>query len=246
MVAEMKAHAYEALGNWFELLNDDCDYAAWEAFLLRLLAPYSFREGIDVGCGNGYFTRAFEKNGYQMTGYDISLPMLNRAKELSAKERLKSEYVLCDLLSLKVKRRVDFALAINDCINYIPVSKVKTAFKRVAGALKKGGVFLFDVSSPYKLIEKVPGVSFDDREEITYLSSNTWKGDRVEMEITLFLRKEDNSYARADETQVQYIHEEEFLLSALDEAGFTPLSVTGHLGEPKEGSDRLVFLAQRR
>lgn len=242
----MKAQAYEKLGNWFELLNDDCDYAAWEAFLLRLLAPYSFHEGIDIGCGNGYFTRAFEKKGYRMTGYDISLSMLNRAKELSVKERLKSEYVLSDLLSLKVRGKVDFALAVNDCINYIPADKLALAFKRVASCLKKGGVFLFDVSSPYKLIEKVPGVSFDDREDITYLSSNAWKGDRVEMEITLFLKGEDGKYTREDETHVQYVHGEEDILAQLQKAGFDSLSVTGHLGEAKHCSDRLVFLAQRR
>ncbi|MBO5525349.1 MAG: class I SAM-dependent methyltransferase [Clostridia bacterium] len=237
--------AYESLGAWFEILNDDCGYAAWEEYLKNLLAPYSFCEGIDVGCGNGYFTRAFEQSGYRMTGYDISLPMLNRAKELSAKHRLKSEYILGDILTLKVKSRVDFALAINDCLNYIPPQKLTIAMKRVCSCLKKGGVFLFDISSQYKLTEKVPGVSVDDRENVTYLSFNRLEGDHVNMEVTLFVKEKDGSYSRQDESQVQYIHREQDVVKALEEAGFSLVSVTGHLGESKICSDRLVFVARR-
>lgn len=239
-------NAYDSLGAWFEILNDDCGYAAWEEFLKSLLAPYSFSAGIDVGCGNGYFTRSFEKAGYQMTGYDISLPMLNRAKELSAKQHLKSEYVLGDILSLKVKNRADFALAINDCINYIPQKKVKTAFSKIASSLKKGGVFIFDVSSEYKLTQKVPGVSVDDRENVTYLSFNRLEIDHVTMEVSLFVKEKDGAYTRHDESQVQYIHQENALVTALEQAGFEVKSVTGHLGESKVCSDRLVFVAERR
>ena len=191
-----RSRAYDALGACFETLNDDCDYAAWEQFLADCLAPYAFSEGIDIGCGNGYFTRAMEKRGYRMTGYDVSLPMLNRAKELSAKERLSSEYVLGDMATLCVRRKADFALAINDCVNYLPPEKCKTAFKRVASCLRKGGAFLFDVSSEYKLREKVANtILADDRDDMTYLCFTALKGNAVELDVTLFLREADGRFA---------------------------------------------------
>lgn len=242
-----RSRAYDALGACFETLNDDCDYAAWEQFLADYLAPYAFSEGIDIGCGNGYFTRAMEKRGYRMTGYDVSLPMLNRAKELSAKERLSSEYVLGDMATLCVRRKADFALAINDCVNYLPPEKCKTAFKRVASCLRKGGAFLFDVSSEYKLREKVANtILADDRDDMTYLCFTALKGNAVELDVTLFLREADGRFVRRDEKHIQYIHREEELLASLEAAGFAVVAVTGHLGESKVCSDRLVFLAERR
>lgn len=238
--------AYDALGNWFEYLNDDCGYENWSQYLISILNGYGFRTGIDIGCGNGYFTRALERAGYCMTGMDNSLAMLNRAKQLAAKEGVRAQFLLGDILKLKLPERVDFALAINDCINYIPPEKCALAFQKVAGCLKKGGVFLFDISSEYKLRQKVANNSnVDDRDDVTYLSFNTLDGNRVRMEITLFVRQADGRYERLDEQQIQYIHTENNIASALQKAGLELLSVTGHLGEPKEQSDRLQFICRR-
>ena len=65
------------------------------------------------------------------------------------------------------------------------------------------------------------------------------------LDVSLFVKNADGSYTRQDETHVQYAHTEEELLEALREAGFTKVSVEGHLGEEKTQSDRLVFLAEK-
>ena len=57
----MKNSSYSALGSWFEYLNCDCDYPTWSQYLIDLLKKYGAGTmGADVGCGNGYFTRAFK------------------------------------------------------------------------------------------------------------------------------------------------------------------------------------------
>ena len=61
--------AYSALAEWFEYLNDDCDYEQWSQYLIKMLADFpGLTSGIDIGCGGGYFTRALYKAGYEMTG----------------------------------------------------------------------------------------------------------------------------------------------------------------------------------
>ena len=79
---ERKA-AYANLAKWFEYLNDDCDYENWSQYLIYKLERFPVKTGLDVGCGGGWFTRAFQKHGYGMTGLDISLEMLNFAQEQS-------------------------------------------------------------------------------------------------------------------------------------------------------------------
>lgn len=238
--------AYSSLADWFEYLNEDCDYEKWSQYLyerLRSLGVTSGR-GLDIGCGSGAFTRAFAAFGFDMTGYDSSEQMLQKAERLGAGGRVR--YVLSDARKLRVAGgRADFALCVNDCLNYIPPQDVPAFFARTANCLRKGGAFLFDVSSPYKLREIVGSNVFcEDREEVAYLWFNRCKEDRVEMDITLFVKGADGRFDRSDEHHTQYIHEGDFLADAAEKAGFRVCSREGAFGEAADRT-RLNFLCVR-
>ena len=222
--------AYAGLADWFEYLNSDCDYDSWSQYLYGRLCGLGIAggRGLDIGCGSGRFCRDFARRGFDMTGYDVSPAMLAKAEQLSAKEGVFPRYVLSDARKVKtLGGRADFALCVNDCANYIPQKDIPRFF-----ALKKGGAFLFDVSSAYKLREVIGGNSFcEDREEVAWLWFNTLHPDRVEMDFTLFVRGEDGRFSREDERHTQYIHEEEDLRRAAEEAGFAVRAVEGALGD---------------
>ena len=239
--------AYVNLAKWFEYLNDDCGYENWSQYLIMKLKKYPVSDGLDIGCGGGWFTRAFVKAGYKTTGLDSSAEMLDFAQETAVKEGVRGEYILGDISKIKLPKRFDFATAINDCINYIPKNKLNAAFKNVAGALKKGGIFLFDISSERKFREKIANtVCADDREEITYLSFNKMENESVVMDVTLFVKRKDGTFDRLDETHTQYIYKEREIVEALENNGFAVLEIEGHLGEEKTQSDRICFTAQRK
>ena len=244
--------AYSTLADWFEYLNDDCDYENWSQYLLTGVREYlsdvkpSFF-GLDIGCGSGYFTRAFTKFGYTMTGVDMSVEMLDKARSLSLKEGLSCEYLLGDITKFKTPKKYAFAMAINDCFNYVPKNKLVSAFKRVRDCLTKDGLFVFDISSERKFLKKIANtVSVDDRDDVTYLSFNSVEEDKVTMDVTLFVKGENAKYERFDERHTQYIYREEEILSALDSAGFTLLKSEGIYGEDKAQTDRLYFFAKRK
>ncbi len=241
-----RSAAYANLAKWFEYLNDDCDYENWSQYLILKLKDYPVSVGLDVGCGGGWFTRAFQKQGYQMTGLDVSAEMLDFAQQAALKEGVRSEYILGDITKTKLPKRFDFATAINDCFNYVPKNKFRAAIKNVGTALKKGGILLFDVSSERKIREKIANtVCADDREDVTYLAFNKQEEDGVTMDVTLFVKRPDGAFERMDETHRQYIYTEQEIISALEENGFEILCVEGHLGEDKTTSDRLCFLARK-
>lgn len=260
--------AYDALAEWFEYLNDDCGYEEWSQYLLSLLQNYgACRDVVDLGCGSGYFTRALARAGYCVTGVDISPAMLSAAAERSLKEGLNIPFLQGDASSLVLPHKVDCVVAVNDCFNYVPKEKLLTALRRVNRALKKDGLFFFDVSAPGKL-RNLPPVSIDDREDVTYISFNRVAGEAVTMEVSLFVRENApetaarrggrpqnavgtdgcdaaDRYVRRDETHTQYIYDAEEILFSLSLAGFEPLFYSGHLGEEAEGSDRLEFLVRK-
>ncbi len=238
--------AYANLAKWFEYLNDDCGYEKWSQYFIEKLKAYGVVKGLDIGCGGGWFTRAFQRAGFSMTGLDISPEMLAVAQETAFKEGVRGDYLLGDICSFHTPQKYDFATAINDCVNYIPKNKLLAAFSKVKAALKKGGIFLFDISSERKFRERIANtVSVDDREDVTYLAFNRTEGESVTMEVTLFVKGERGSYERLDELHRQYIYTEEEILAALRAAGFTVLSVEGHLGEDKAQSDRISFVARK-
>ena len=182
--------AYDHLSEWFEYLNDDCDYPAWSQYFLSGLAALGAgRKGLELGCGSGAFCRALTKAGYAMTGADLSLPMLDKAARLAREEGVSVRYLQADAARLCTHEKFDFILAPNDCYNYIAPQKLPAAFRHAAANLKKGGIFWADVSSAYKLRTKVANNMFaDDRDEVTYLAFSHLFADRVELDVTLFVR----------------------------------------------------------
>lgn len=239
--------AYTALAGWFEYLNDDCGYEQWSQYLISRIGRFSVRSGLDIGCGSGRFTRDFRRAGYEMTGLDVSEAMLTKAEALARKEKISVKWRLGDIARFRSPEKFDFAISVNDCFNYIPKEKLPAAFGNVRSALHKKGVFLFDVSSPRKFREKIADtVCADDREEVTYLSFNSADGDKVTMDVTLFVRRADGAFDRFDERHVQYVHEPEFLRGELEKSGFEVLEEEGFLGEKEQDSDRICFLARRK
>lgn len=236
---------YSALGSWFEYLNDDCGYSEWSQYLIKKLRSLGAGlRGVDIGCGNGYFTRALYKAGYDVCGVDISPQMLSEAKRKAAEEGVTCEFLLGDITKLKMNGKRDFAVAVNDCLNYVPKNKLKTAFARINALLNRGGVFLFDVSTEYKLRCVLGDNLFgEDREELSYLWFNRQTADGVVMDLTFFVRCADGSYRRYDERHEQFAHSEAEILTALKEAGFGNVETEGHLGGSKE--QRIGFIARK-
>jgi hypothetical protein len=79
---------------------------------------------------------------------------------------------------------------------------------------------------------------------VTYISFNKEEVDGVTMDVTLFVKRADGAFERLDESHRQYVYTEEEICETLCKNGFEVLRVEGHLGEDKEQSDRISFLAQ--
>ena len=242
-----RKRAYGALAGWFEYLNDDCGYDKWSQYLISGIGKFpAARSGLDIGCGSGRFTRDVRRAGYEMTGLDVSPEMLAKAEQLAREEKISLRWLQGDICRFRTPEKFDFAIAVNDCFNYISKEKLPAAFGNVRSALHKNGAFLFDVSSPRKFREKIADtVCADDREDITYLSFNSMDGDRVTMDVTLFVRRPDGAFDRLDERHVQYVHEPACLAELLQKSGFELLKEEGLYGEDERTSDRICFLARR-
>ena len=236
--------SYSALADLYEKLIKDCDYENWSQYLLnKITSLTSGKKGLDLACGSGLITRYFARNGFIMTGGDISEQMLAKAKSLSIKEKLNIDYYLADLINLYVKDKFDFVTVINDGINYIKPQNLKKVFKGISKQLKSGGILIFDISSEYKLKNILGNNLFgEDDQNYSYLWFNTLYENRVEMDLSFFIKQKD-VYVKKEEKHVQYIHLQQDILLKAQENGFEVLEVQP---SQEENPNRINFIMRKK
>ncbi len=224
---------YQAFAELYDELMNDVDYESWAEYYTRLLSVYGIRGGkiCECACGTGSMTMPLQRRGFSMTGVDISQEMLWQAAQKSRKRGYTIPFVRQDMRALNLHKPMDAVLATCDGVNYLLTEDDLASFFRAAyRAVRPGGAFIFDVSTPHKLRNVLcGGLLGEDRDNITYIWQNTWheKQQTVEMDLTFFVREKDGMYRRIDEEQRQRAWEMQALKENLWHAGFRAVSIYG-------------------
>ncbi len=67
---------------------------------------------LDIGCGTGRHSIELAKRGYSVTGIDLSLTQINRAKEKAAEQKVKVNFSTGDARNLPFENEFDLAIMI--------------------------------------------------------------------------------------------------------------------------------------
>lgn len=75
--------AYTSFAQVYDLFMDNVPYDEWCAYICETLKKHGIADGpvLDLGCGTGELTRRLAACGYDMTGVDVSVDMLQKAME---------------------------------------------------------------------------------------------------------------------------------------------------------------------
>ena len=167
--------------------------------------------------------------------------MLTQAKQISLQKKQNVNYFVADLTKLEKYGSFDFITIINDGINYVSQDKLEKTFKGLYKNLKKGGVLLFDISSKYKLEKVLANNLFgEDYEEFSYLWFNKLYQDKIEMDLSFFIKKGEY-YVKQEEKHTQYIHSVENVLKIASNVGFEILEA-----DQEADKQRLYFIFRRK
>jgi SAM-dependent methyltransferase len=80
-----------------------------------LIEEFSLPAGshiLDVGCGTGRHAIGLAKNGYRVTGVDISSGMLAEAAKAAAESGVQIDWVQCDAAVMKLNTQADAAICL--------------------------------------------------------------------------------------------------------------------------------------
>lgn len=253
----MSRDAYESYGAFaavYDLFMDDVPYDAWCAYICGTLSEYGIEDGLllDLGCGTGTLTERLAEAGYDCIGVDLSGEMLEAALEKRERSGRNILYLQQDMRAFELYGTVGAVVSVCDSVNYITEKEDLTqVFRLVNNYLDPGGIFLFDLNTPYKFREVMGDcVIAENREEASFIWENAfYEEERMnEYDLTLFVRNADGLFVRSQETHLERAWELSEIKECLSEAGMEFLCVyDGFTKEPpRADSERITVIARER
>ena len=238
--------SYDSLAGSYDGLMADAAYLKRADYLDRCLQKTGAKTILDLGCGTGTISCLMAQKGYQVLGCDASVEMLTAAMMKAAEMENAPLFLHQSMEKLRLGSQVDAVISTIDAINYLTrESALRETFKRVHKWLKDGGEFIFDVNSPYKL-RRMDGQLYTDETEESYCVWRTFFSEKTQVctyQVDLFRLRRDGAWERDFEEHRERAWTEEELRSALAEAGFDQVKLTGDLKQraPREDEDRWIF-----
>ena len=215
--------------------------------LLRLLERSGVGSGlvVDLGCGGGRWAQELSRRGYAVLGVDISSAMVRLAR----RRVRKGEFRRASFLTVRLPR-CDAVTSLGECFNYMFDGQnnrrgLVRLFRRVHGALRPGGVFVFDMIGPGG--EPDPNLSQRHRQgrDWAVLLDATEDRRRRELrrEITTF-RKTGRLYRKHREVHCLKLYSKSEIAARLRQVGFRVRFLKGY-GRMKFGPGHAGFLARK-
>jgi len=142
---------------WEELYKHDPRFARRFELLTEFMRPlidqHHVNTSLDYGCGTGLYSRWLASRGIEVTGFDISPQMLERARELSQDQGI----TFTNDLSQVVSTRFDaiFALSV---LEY--VDDVERLLRAFASATSKGGLLVASIPNPGGVVRRMEALIF--------------------------------------------------------------------------------------
>lgn len=247
---------YAALAPVYDRLNGDVDYKAWADFVTENLRRYAKLPHepslvLDLGCGTGSMTLALAEAGYDMTGLDISAEMLSEAEQNARDQGKNILFLQGDMTNFELYGTVDAVVCCLDGINHLPNREaLRDCFTMVSRYLNPGGLFLFDVNTPYKFRTQYADNDYlleEDGAVCCWSNRLNKKGDVCDFILTVFEEQPNGLYKRTDGVTRERCFGQRTLMNVAGEVGLTVEAFTDsfQFTEPAEDALRWYFTCRK-
>jgi 2-polyprenyl-3-methyl-5-hydroxy-6-metoxy-1,4-benzoquinol methylase len=247
--------SYERFAYVYDYLMQDVPYDGWLEFVNKQAKTYSLQgeSVLDIACGTGELSLRLVRDGYNVTGVDLSQDMLMVAQEKALEMNVKLNLFQQDMSKLDSLGEYDLITIFCDSLNYLEDERdVENTFKSVYAHLKHDGLFLFDVHSIYKMTQIFINQTFTLTDEHVSYIWDCFPGEvpnSVEHELTFFVKDEEtNQYNRVEELHKQRTYPILTIKEWLKDAGFEVLNISADFTQeaPTDHSERIFFTCKKK
>lgn len=234
----------------YDMLTEDVEYQKRADYLELLFKKYLKDKPVliaDIGCGTGTMCSILSDRGYDMIGIDSSASMLNVAREKSEGKDIL--YLLQSMTEFELYGTVDVCLSLLDSVNYLTDDDdFDRLIKLVNNYLNPGGLFIFDINTPYKFENILADNIYTyESEKVFYTWENSFDGKICEFYLNFFVENENGTYNRITEQHFERCYQIEELVDIIKNNGMTVVSVFGDLSEKmyKNSDERVYFIVKK-
>jgi SAM-dependent methyltransferase len=138
---------YDAMADFYESVTGNTLDDPATAGLLAVLPPVGGKRILDLACGHGRVTRELGRRGAAVTGIDVSLALVERARAAEASERVGATYVHADATQPGALGQQGFdGIVCNHAL--ADIDDLEGALAEVERVLDVGGFFAFSLLHP--------------------------------------------------------------------------------------------------
>ncbi|MDN5352190.1 MAG: hypothetical protein PWQ12_1110 [Clostridiales bacterium] len=202
----------------YDHLQYDVDYALWVSQIADRLEKRFGRSAsvLELACGTGTLAIGLSAKGFFLEGVDRSEDMLAEAQQKAFEAHKKIRFYQQDMRALETHRQYDAVVSVCDGLNYITeASDMAALVKSVYRHLNPGGLFIFEMSSEYKLEHIIGDSTFAEAlEDTAYIWENQYdaSSNLLTFDLTIFSEASDGRYVRHEESHKQRAYAPEQLL----------------------------------
>ncbi len=242
--------AYNEFAYFYDEFNGEADYDALYAAVKKALIAHDITDGLvaDLGCGTGELTLMLAQDGYDAIGIDQSEEMLAVVRDKADQLEIVDHLLLLrqDLLNLDLYGTIRAAVSTFDTFNHLP--DLDTAIRNAAFFMEAGGVFLFDMNTPYKHKEVLANNRFElDGEDAHCVWQNHYDETKGVVDICIEIHYHDTGEVFR-EAFCEYTYAQTLIEATLAKYGFVLESVCDgeSFGALTPESERFLFCAVKQ
>lgn len=240
---------YHEFAYFYDELNGEADYDALHQYIVSVFKKEGLPGNIvaDLGCGTGELTLLLAGRGYDMIAIDASADMLSVLQNKLMQQPGPQILLVCqNLTELDLYGGLHGAVCTFDTLNHIgPFCEMQKVLERVALFLEQGGIFVFDVNTPYKHTDILADETFVlEDDDAVCVWQNTHEPAQMRTQISLHITADEEEI---EETFYEYYCTSEQLVQACTCVGLAVQSVLD--GEsfcaPTPETQRLIFVTKK-
>jgi len=163
---------------YYNLLYKDKNYQKEYSYISDLIKKHGNNNNIlDIGCGTGKHLSYFKKDGYAVSGVDVSENMINEARKYLEQEE---DLVCCRASEFRFKKKFDIIISLFHVMSYQTENdELEKVFQNVSEHLTDGGLFIFDFWYGPAVLTDPPVVKIkrleDDEVKITRITESVMR-----------------------------------------------------------------------
>lgn len=213
--------------------------------LKRVINPEPGSAILDLCCGAGRYSVLLARQGYNVTGLDLSDHLIGYALNAAAKENVSIEFIVRDMRDIRYTDNFDIVVNMFTSFGYFKedIENLKV-FRSVAKSLKQEGFFIHDFMNKEYVLSNLKARDSFEIDGMVVEQSRLYREDtgRIEKNITLLSNGDKREYK---ESVMLYSMKD--IQSMFTETGIRPVHVFGdYHGKPFDSdSPRLITIGKK-